>query len=542
MSKSEFFADSHVIPVYGIPGSGKTTYLLGVLDKLFRRGVKPYEVAFVSYTTTACEEARDRARKKFDLKRKDFAYFQTIHALSKQTTESQRGTKLQVLDTADLRELGDRLALPVRRDYSENRLKDTGGAPAGKGDYILGLLTFAHARQVDVSTLLSNFRTQQDMHRMKVSPGHIWAFENGLADLKEETGKIDFIDMLNHGMTCDPLDCKFVIIDEAQDLSLAQWNVCNNIFRFAENVWIAGDDDQAIFDFSGGTSEVFRHMGTLPSTVKLERSWRCPRRVLQAAQSPLRMLSDRVPKEAVPRDEPGTVEYTGLHNINFDEGNWLCLVRQHSHAEQFAEFFQSRGYAFIHSSGSPAIRNSWRKLIELHQKVVNGRTLKPLEVAAYYKQLTVGQTVKRGYKTNIEQRLNSAKKTEVTAAELIESFGMLPDVLDMTWFDALDAIPIEKRKYIRNTIKNGDFKLKEPRIRISTMHGAKGTECDNVVINPVLGYRQERSLLEGDETEYRVAYVAMTRARQALYILRDVHGFTVYNRPTSGALDEEQAT
>ena len=42
-----------------------------------------------------------------------------------------------------------------------------------------------------------------------------------------------------------------VFIDEAQDLSLMQWDMAKTIWDKSEDNYIAGDDDQAIFKWAG---------------------------------------------------------------------------------------------------------------------------------------------------------------------------------------------------------------------------------------------------------------------------------------------------
>ena len=52
------------IKIFGPPGTGKTTTLLNRLDKWFSRGILPREVAYLSFTNKAVNEARNRANKK----------------------------------------------------------------------------------------------------------------------------------------------------------------------------------------------------------------------------------------------------------------------------------------------------------------------------------------------------------------------------------------------------------------------------------------------------------------------------------------------
>jgi len=52
--------------VLGPPGTGKTTYLLNTVEKLFDSGVQPHELAYVAFTKKAATEALTRAVIKFD--------------------------------------------------------------------------------------------------------------------------------------------------------------------------------------------------------------------------------------------------------------------------------------------------------------------------------------------------------------------------------------------------------------------------------------------------------------------------------------------
>ena len=48
-----------------------------------------------------------------------------------------------------------------------------------------------------------------------------------------------------------------VFIDEAQDLSLMQWDMARSIWKKTEDAFIAGDDDQAIFRWAGADVDSF---------------------------------------------------------------------------------------------------------------------------------------------------------------------------------------------------------------------------------------------------------------------------------------------
>ena len=63
----------------------------------------------------------------------------------------------------------------------------------------------------------------------------------------------------------------------------------------------------------------------------------------------------------------------------------------------------------------------------------------------------------------------------------------------------------------------------EPRVQLSTIHAAKGGECENVILvldnTNKIRKSTERNIKKKDE-EHRVWYVGATRAKQNLYLLR----------------------
>ena len=94
---------------------------------------------------------------------------------------------------------------------------------------------------------------------------------------------------------------------------------------------------------------------------------------------------------------------------------------------------------------------------------------------------------------------------------------------DKPWFEALKNIPITKSIYIRAVLRRGENIRKQPRIKLSTIHGSKGGEADNVMLLTDLSYGPYKSSTEtqqGRDDEARVFYVGMTRAKKKLVIVR----------------------
>jgi superfamily I DNA/RNA helicase len=88
-----------------------------------------------------------------------------------------------------------------------------------------------------------------------------------------------------------------------------------------------------------------------------------------------------------------------------------------------------------------------------------------------------------------------------------------------------------ERDYLRHMLSNGEKLSEDARIKLSTIHAAKGGEEDSVVlildnsqkIRDAVMYDHEKR-----DEEHRVWYVGATRAKNNLYLMRakkERHGY-----------------
>lgn len=117
-------------------------------------------------------------------------------------------------------------------------------------------------------------------------------------------------------------------------------------------------------------------------------------------------------------------------------------------------------------------------------------------------------------------------KKEYTIEEFITEFqgsenkicGVLSE--RRPWFDAFQAMPIEKRTYYRSVLGRKEDIRGTPRIRISTIHGAKGGEEENVVLITDMSVKTHAKATLDWSDEHRVWYVGITRSKKNLFIIR----------------------
>jgi len=78
----------------------------------------------------------------------------------------------------------------------------------------------------------------------------------------------------------------------------------------------------------------------------------------------------------------------------------------------------------------------------------------------------------------------------------------------------------KNKLYIKSLLANGDDLFNPPRIKVSTIHGVKGEECDNVVLFTDLERVIYESARKNPNPEHRLFFVGVTRAKENLYIMQ----------------------
>jgi superfamily I DNA/RNA helicase len=74
----------------------------------------------------------------------------------------------------------------------------------------------------------------------------------------KKDNKMDFTDMVEkYVKEVNPPSYKVFIVDEAQDLTPLQWLFVEKVAKQAKRVYLAGDDDQAIYEWNGAKVRCF---------------------------------------------------------------------------------------------------------------------------------------------------------------------------------------------------------------------------------------------------------------------------------------------
>ena len=483
--------------IFGPPGSGKTTFLLDIVDLELANGVSPQKIGYFSFTKKASTEARDRAIIKFpDLNRNtDFPWFRTLHSLAYRCL----GVRSQdMMSPMDYKSFAVEAGIEIGIDNGEEDFMVKVDNP------ILNEINIARIKGLDL-------RTHYNQSAMQIEWFHFEYVERAYRHYKDSHDLMDFTDLLERVVESVELLpwLEVLIIDEAQDLSRLQWAVVMALADRSDRVFLAGDDDQAVYTWAGADVKSFLNL-TGKITI-LEQSYRVPAKVHALANTVVNRIRERQPKTWNPRQEEGSVQYyNDFTHVDITAGDWLILAATNYLLTDMHSWIKSQGLLF-ERHGQRSISESILSAVTGWESLRRGNPVPFTTVKVIYKYLD-SSFVKHGFKG-----LKGASEDQFyTMATLVEKHGLLTDEI---WHKALTKIGEERRDYIIAMLRRGMKITGKIPIKLSTIHGAKGGEADKVLLLSDLSTRFAKEYERNSDDINRLLYVGITRAKQELHIV-----------------------
>lgn len=407
-----------------------------------------------------------------------------------------------------------------------------------------------------------------------------WKLENGL---------IDFTDMISEAIESidvAPGDPGVILVDEAQDMSALEFSLLEKWAKEADAIILFGDPYQSLYVWRGAHPEVF--MAEDAQTEVLSQSYRIPRSVHTHAMALIKTLSDYKPIEYQPTESEGETSscmatyvkpsllLQGIFDTMEDPERTMMICASCSYmldnvrkmliaeAIPFANpwrvtrgdwnpFGARRGVSSIRRLAAflaPLMRAQDLDPSANEDSFNFGQNAQPLpwtdhELALWVHMIKASGYLNHGIKSSITET-GKLETSHDTRSDVLPMFGMqhhefLGSMLDgsASIEDAVDWIErAMAAKFIKSTmfarrvicVRGCAVLEKPPRIFIGTIHSFKGAEADDVYVFPDLSRIGFQEWLLGDKNRdaiVRMFYVAMTRARQRLFLCRPTSSMSV---------------
>lgn len=500
------------------PGVGKTTELLNRIEQALGEGAEPLEIAFFSFSTTAVNEGLDRITKRLDYKRNQFRYFKTLHAMA----FSLLGLDAkQVMSYAMMNQFAKMYDLKLSgMDYR------TGVIRYQTPDSIL-------LSQIDSARLLGitvrDYFIKNHIEETSIAKAEDLATK--YQNFKLANGVVDFTDMILYANNSDleTPHFKYMFIDEAQDLSTQQWKFVEKLADNAENIVIVGDERQAIAEFAGADVDYF--LNIKGKTTTLDQSYRIPKNIHTLARRVEKFMIKTRGASWKPRPldfqekVPGEIiRVSELPIRDMAKGNWLILTRTNAQLTEFKEYMMQYCVmfpTFFTIDGQAPIDTDVFKAIKIFNAINISNKVTKYDFIMPSEDDTPDKTKKKTYFISLMKKFMSSKAPRT--AELDTVF--MHRFSYKNWFDAFDKLTMPEKKYIQSVAaaydKNPEA-FTQAKIKLSTIHSAKGMEADNVILYTALTgkvYNDWQQYKDTNDTEAKVLFVGVTRARKRLYLL-----------------------
>jgi hypothetical protein len=237
----------------------------------------------------------------------------------------------------------------------------------------------------------------------------------------------------------------------------------------------------------------------------LPKSYRVPKEIYHFANTITDRIQNRHKKEWSPVSDSGKIhEREPLNSLPLESGEWMILVRNTKFMRDVEKVLKDKGLLYNNTKW----KNPRSIKIEDATLIVN------------WNKLRKGQKIDSKSANELLRCLYPKKAPKL----LMEYVGMqdmpLPEqTKNQHWYEILGRQLTDKTvEYIRSCLQNNQKLNDKPRITLSTIHKVKGGECENVAVLPDISPLTYQFI--DSDTEHRIQYVAATRTKNNLYLIK----------------------
>ena len=595
---------THVTRLFGGPGSGKTTALLDRVDEMLDDGVDVDDILVVSYTRAAAAEVRERLGERLDRSPKSLrSNVCTMHAKAYELLNLSRG---DVVGETHKEAFCEDYGIEFEDENKSSRRRSARSTTLG--NKIIATSQWLQRTERDVAEWYDvPFKWDEEEVRLppeiddnaqtgnKYTP--TWPSDDDRLDIPEairawrsykgDEGVVGFADMLERVKQRSLVpSVDHLVIDEFQDITTLQYGVYDEWKPHVESVLIAGDDDQVVYAWQGADPNLLLDED-VDDDVVLPNSYRLPSRILNVVNTQISHIEKRQDKDLKPRKEGGSVEAVPspsmldlVRNVRMtvdqdDDGSVMCLFRARYQMFQFMDEFIGEGIPFTALTDQRMWTDRLQGYVDAIEALDEGEPIDGLQ-ARRLGEMLADSAFGTGERDDYFDAFEALEDAE--GVEDLTDLEVAPEFVDehapfapgpRSAADMLTRVSNFQERSV-DAYFSGDYRGTDPnRVRVGTIHSAKGREADHVfvatdltekVVEQMAASVEDPEAVPGEEAftkrsdpiptmtdnERRVFYVGMSRARERLVLLENlVDGaptlpidVLLYNEPVEKSLED----
>jgi len=572
--------------IFGPPGTGKTTKLLKIIKTYRTNGLKVPDIRLLGFSNATVNHLKARAKKELAFTDEDVKCITTIHKFCKDSLKQG----LDVFNTSHKKHF-KKLFLTDKKNWP-NVLEPGEGTDESEAegnnwsegaDKNIGLalefIKFARASAGSTWNEVNDYYDKQNNFKFaRLNRNYVKYAFHQYSLFKDTFNLMDFEDMLHKALNPQIIfDSYYVVmVDECQDLDKAQYKViakiASGVFQGpglprkggTKELWLAGDDDQAIFGWKGSNVKYFLKWPCSEAhkePYKLKITHRLPQKIYRFAKEIISHIPsrERERKDYAPAktEEGRIIHVDSLREIrslgySFDDREWIFCARAFTHCKPWIRYLKNERLVWKQKTTHDAtrafassVRDKVIGVVDNWEVLKEGGLISPQQ---YYDMVSEGgkDFIQKGYKvaqknqntcSYDKERYPDREKPTFDYRELRTHHKLIADV-NQPWYETFkfttkNVVSAQKPKalyedideynlYLKEVWEKNDCSFPEPNILVSTIHGVKGMEKPNVIMSTIWNWPSYYNFNEGspDERneEVRVAYVGVTRTEENLFL------------------------
>jgi len=554
-------------------GSGKTKTLTHRIANLIQHGVDSRRILAVTFTNKAASEMKTRTERLLGGKA-PLPFMGTFHGIALKILRID-GVALGLMpnfiiyDTDDRRLLIKNVMKGMGLEFTQSQLRDVESDISNAKNHSVGVDEYLAMANTSYEQEVAQIFRSYEQERQK----------NGALDFDDLL--LYWLKLMTVPEVRAKYRERFrhILIDEYQDTNKIQYQIVKSLVNEERNICVVGDDWQSIYAWRGADYQNilnFERDFKGAAVIKLEQNYRSTKPILEAANKVIKENANRTEKTIWTENISAVPIKIRRFRTSFDEARFVAdmiemmtgngarysefaiLYRMNSQSLPFEKVFVQRqipykvigGQRFYDRSEIKDVVAYLNLLMMPNDSVSFARAVNvPVRgvgqksIEKYLAGETLSGKAARGLAdfqkllADLREKLATARPQEIVQ-ELVDRLKYL-DYLATRKDERADARVENVREFIREAgeyesmedflgnlalFASSDETISNEAVTLMTMHSAKGLEWDEVFVvglnDGILPTRRalEQEGAEGIEEERRLLYVAMTRARQKLYV------------------------